>query len=201
MRRWGAWVRCCCLVVLAVASALCVSGPALYWRYRNTSSKAPSSLTLSRSLSLRPFFGSGSGSGPFFGSTSRSTCAPCSTCDCPPPLSLHAVAPVLANLSITDCGKDDPDLHKELGKHHAQLLTEELKLHEAVAEEQRRHANATLADARRLASQYQHEVDKCNMATEACEEARERSAAALAKERKITALWERRAHQLGWHDA
>ncbi|KAJ4817917.1 hypothetical protein LUZ62_030483 [Rhynchospora pubera] len=196
MRRWGAWVRCCCLVVLAVASALCVSGPALYWRYRNssTNSKAHPS-----SLSFRPFFGSG----PFFGSPSRSasTCAPCTTCDCPPPLSLHAVAPVLANLSITDCGKDDPDLHKELGKQHAELLTEELKLYEAVAEEQRRHANATLADARRLASQYQHEVDKCNMATEACEEARERSAAALAKERKITALWERRARQLGWHDA
>ncbi|KAJ4794074.1 hypothetical protein LUZ62_045320 [Rhynchospora pubera] len=196
MRRWGAWVRCCCLVVLAVASALCVSGPALYWRYRNSSSNSKAHPS---SLSLRPFFGSG----PFFGSPSRSasTCAPCTTCDCPPPLSLHAVAPVLANLSITDCGKDDPDLHKELGKQHAELLTEELKLHEAVAEEQRHHANATLADARRLASQYQHEVDKCNMATEACEESRERSAAALAKERKITALWERRARQLGWHDA
>jgi Protein of unknown function (DUF1068) len=102
---------------------------------------------------------------------------------------------------VADCGKDDPELHKELGKQPTELLTEELKLHEVVAEEQSRHANASLADARRVASQYQHEVEKCNMATEACEEARERSQVALAKERKITALWERRARQLGWQDA
>ncbi|XP_078165626.1 ubiquitin-associated protein (DUF1068) [Carex rostrata] len=199
MRRSGACVRCFCLVVLAVASALCVSGPALYWRYNKSFSSSSSSLSLSRSFV--PFFGSGSIS-PLPGLRWRSTssCAPC-TCDCPPPLSLQTVAPALANVSITDCGESDPELHKELGKQPAELLTEELKLHEAVIEEQSRHANASLADARRLASQYQHEVEKCNMATEACEEARERSQGSLAKERKITALWEKRARQLGWQDA
>lgn len=79
MRRSGALVRCCCLVVLAVASALCVSGPALYWRYK-------------KSFAASSLFGSGSGSGsisPFLGFRwrSASSCAPCS-CDCPPPLSL-----------------------------------------------------------------------------------------------------------------
>ncbi|KAJ0984857.1 hypothetical protein J5N97_003213 [Dioscorea zingiberensis] len=165
-RRSGACVRCC-LVLFAVASALCVSAPALYWRFNKAVA------------------------------ASRSSCPPC-VCDCPPPLSLHNIAPGLVNLSVTDCGKNDPELNQEMEKQFVDLLTEELKLQEAVAEEHSHHMNATLVEAKRLASQYQKEAEKCNVATETCEEARERSEASLTKEKKITALWERRARQLGW---
>ncbi|KVH93707.1 Protein of unknown function DUF1068 [Cynara cardunculus var. scolymus] len=72
-RRSGSCLRCC-LVIFAVISALCVSGPALYWR-------------LKKGFNLK-------------GGSSIS-CTPC-ICDCPPPLSLLKLAPGLANLSITD---------------------------------------------------------------------------------------------------
>jgi hypothetical protein len=104
----------------------------------------------------------------------------------------------LANLSITGCGSDDPELKEEMEKPFVDLLTEELKLQEAVADEHSRHMNVTLAEAKRVASQYQKEAEKCNAATEICESARERAQALLLKERKITFLWERRARQLGW---
>lgn len=78
------------------------------------------------------------------------------------------------------------------------LLTEELKLQGTVAEEHSRHMNITLAEAKRVASQYQKEAEKCNAATETCEQARERAEALLIKERKETSVWEQRAHQMGW---
>ncbi|XP_050213262.1 uncharacterized protein LOC126664761 [Mercurialis annua] len=158
----------CCLVIFAVASALGVCGPALYSRFN-------------KSLSF----------------SSQSSCPPC-ICDCPPPLSLLNIAPGLANLSVTDCGNDDPDLKREMEKQFVDLLTEELKLQEAVAGEHTHHMNITFAEAKRVASQYQREAEKCNAATEICEEARERTEALRIKERKITSLWERRARQLGW---
>ena len=83
-------------------------------------------------------------------------------------------------------------------KQFVDLLTEELKLQEAVADEHTRHMNVTLLEAKRVASQYQKEAEKCNAATEICESARERAEALLIKERKITALWEKRARQSGW---
>lgn len=156
-------------MVFAVASALCVSGPALYWRFK-------------KNMKL------GNGS---------PICSPC-TCDCPPPLSLLKLAPGLVNISVTDCGKNDPDLNKEMEKQFVDLLTEELKLQEVVAEEHIRHMNITFGEARRAASQYQREAEKCNAATEICEAARERAEALLAKEMKVTSLWERRARQMGW---
>ncbi|XP_077238062.1 uncharacterized protein LOC143879516 isoform X2 [Tasmannia lanceolata] len=156
----GFFVRCC-LVILAVGSALYVSGPALSWRFKK---------------------------GIRLGGNAQA-CGPC-VCDCPPPLSLLNIAP--------DCGKHDPDLNKEMGKQFVDLLTEELKLLESVAEEHTHHMNLTFLEARRLASQYQKEAEKCNTATETCEDARERSEAALTKEKKLTALWERQARQFGW---
>ncbi|KAF5445743.1 hypothetical protein F2P56_034772 [Juglans regia] len=158
-----------CLVVFAIVSALGVCGPALYWRFK-------------KSLRL--------------GSTAAS-CPPC-ICDCPPPLSLLKIAPGLANLSIADCGSNDPDLKREMEKQFVDLLTEELKLQESVAQEHARHMNITFAEAKRVASQYQKEAEKCNAATETCEDSRERAEALLIKERKFTSLWERRARQMGW---
>lgn len=99
---------------------------------------------------------------------------------------------------ITDCGKHDSDLKKEMEKQFVDLLTEELQLQKTVAEEHTHHMNLTFIEARRLASQYQKEAEKCNAATETCEEARERTEASLIKEKKVTAMWEHRARQLGW---
>ncbi|KAL9258739.1 hypothetical protein AKJ16_DCAP23058 [Drosera capensis] len=159
-----------CLVSFAIISALCVSGPALYWKFKKGYHTIRSSFP---------------------------SCPPC-VCDCPPPLTLLQVAPGLANLSVTDCGSNDPDLKKEMEKQFVDLLSEEMKLVEVVAQEHSRHMNATFAEARRVASQYQQEAEKCNAATETCEEARERAVALLSKEKKITSLWERRARKLGW---
>ncbi|KAF3452980.1 hypothetical protein FNV43_RR03413 [Rhamnella rubrinervis] len=167
-RRSGVCLRCC-LVVFAIVSALAVCGPAIYWRLKKGISFADP----------------------------KNSCPPC-ICDCPPPLSLLKIAPGLANLSVTDCGSDDPDLKQEMEKQFVDLLTEELKLQGTVAEEHARHMNVTLAEAKRVASQYQREAEKCNAATETCEQARERAEALLIKERKATSVWERRAHQMGW---
>ncbi|BAF15146.1 uncharacterized protein [Oryza sativa Japonica Group] len=187
-RRGGAAVAAACgrwcLVILAVASALGVSGPAFYWRYKKgfASSSSSSSVSASAAAVVSP------------------SCPPCS-CDCPPPLSLQSIAPGLVNFSTSGCGKNDPELSKEMEKQFVDLLNEELKLQQIVAEEHSHHMNATLVEAKRQATQYQREAEKCNAATETCEEARERSEAAISKEKKLTALWEQRARQLGWQDS
>nr|XP_043621269.1 uncharacterized protein LOC122593002 [Erigeron canadensis] len=158
----------CCLITLALISALCVSGPALY-------SKIKTGFYFKPPIS----------------------CSPC-ICDCPPPLSILKLAPGLVNLSVPDCGKDDPDVKEEMEKQFVDLLSEELKLQKTVSEEHMRHMNITFGEARRVASQYQKEAEKCNTATETCEQAREQVEALMRQERKITSLWERRARQLGW---
>ncbi|KAE8701605.1 Calmodulin-binding protein isoform 1 [Hibiscus syriacus] len=104
----------------------------------------------------------------------------------------------LSNLSVTDCGSNDPDLKQEMEKQFVDILMEELKLQEAVADEHSRHVNITFGEAKRVASQYQKEAEKCISATETCEEARERAEALLIRERKVTTSWEQRARQMGW---
>ena len=108
---------------------------------------------------------------------------------------------LILGLNNADCGKNDPELAKEMEKQFVDLLNEELKLQQVVAEEHSHHMNATLVEAKRQATQYQREADKCNAATETCEEAREQSEAAISKEKKLTALWEQRARQLGWQES
>ncbi|PIN03290.1 hypothetical protein CDL12_24195 [Handroanthus impetiginosus] len=167
-RRSGTCLRCC-LVIFAVVSALCVSGPALYFKFK-------------KGLKLKGV---------------SASCAPCN-CNCAPPQSLFQIVPGLVNLSVTDCGKDDPDLKEEMGKQFVDLLSEELRLQETISEGHSHHMNITLGEAKRLASQYQREAEKCNAATETCEGARERAEALLTKEKNLTLMWEKRARQLGW---
>lgn len=57
-----------------------------------------------------------------------------------------------------------------------------------------------LLEAKKLTSQYQKEADKCNSGMETCEEAREKAEAALAAQKKLTAMWELRARQRGWKE-
>ncbi|VAH49274.1 unnamed protein product [Triticum turgidum subsp. durum] len=116
-------------------------------------------------------------------------------------LVILAVASALMNFSISACGTNDPERTKEMEKQFVDLLNEELKLQQVVAEEHIHHMNATLVEAKRQATLYQREAEKCNAATETCEEAREKSEGAISKERKLTSLWERRARELGWQDS
>ncbi|KAE8709295.1 cellulose synthase-like protein H1-like isoform X1 [Hibiscus syriacus] len=55
-----------------------------------------------------------------------------------------------------------------------------------------------LLEAKKIASQYQKEADKCSSGMETCEEAREKAEVTLEAQRKLTAIWESRSRQKGW---
>ncbi|OAY63431.1 hypothetical protein ACMD2_13617 [Ananas comosus] len=128
-----------------------------------------------------------------------SSCPPCS-CDCSsqPLLSLPEGAGPFTSSSLPYCAKRDPEVSEEMDKNFTDLLTEELKLREEEATEAEQRADVTLLEAKKLASQYQKEADKCSSGMDTCEEARERAEAALLEQKKLTALWELRARQKGW---
>ena len=100
---------------------------------------------------------------------------------------------------VVDCMRQDPEESGEVGKRFTDLLAEEVKQKEAEAEEKQRSVDTKLLEAKKLASQYQKEADKCNSGMETCEQARERAEAALENQMKETALWELRARQRGWN--
>ncbi|OIW14005.1 hypothetical protein TanjilG_09356 [Lupinus angustifolius] len=131
-------------------------------------------------------------------SISSNSCPPCH-CDCSfqPLLSLPEG---LANDSILDCMRQEQGVSKEVEKNFTDLLAEEVRQKEAEAEEKQRIADIKLLEAKKLASQYQKEADKCNSGMETCEEARERAEAALEYQMKETAIWELRARQRGWKE-
>ncbi|KAK6134732.1 hypothetical protein DH2020_031534 [Rehmannia glutinosa] len=106
----------------------------------------------------------------------------------------------LNNASFADCAKHDPDVSDDTQKNFAELLSEELKLREAEALENQQRADMALLEAKKMTSQYQKEADKCNSGMETCEEAREKSEAALLAQKQLTALWESRARQRGWRE-
>jgi len=85
-------------------------------------------------------------------------------------------------------------------KNYADLLAEELKLQETVTVENQQRADMALLEAKKLASQYQKEAEKCTSGMETCEEARERAQTTLLAEKKLSSLWEQRARQLGWKE-
>ncbi|WOL13996.1 hypothetical protein Cni_G22776 [Canna indica] len=126
-----------------------------------------------------------------------SACPPCAACDCSaqPLLSLPQE---LVNVSFTDCAKRDPEVSEDMDKNFVDLLSEELKLKEEEATEAQHHSDVRLLEAKKLASQYQKEADKCSSGMDTCEEARERAEAALVEQKKLTAIWELRARHRGW---
>ncbi|KAI3941455.1 hypothetical protein MKW98_022462 [Papaver atlanticum] len=131
-------------------------------------------------------------------SVSSSPCPPC-VCDCSAQ-PLISMPEGLSNNSFADCVKHDMDVSEDMEKNFAELLSEELKLREAEALESQRKADMALLEAKKSASQYQKEADKCNSGMETCEEAREKSEAALAAQKKLTAMWKLRALQRGWKE-
>ena len=100
----------------------------------------------------------------------------------------------------SDCAKPDPEVSGDTEKNFAELLTEELKLQESQAVENQQRADMALLEAKKIASQYQKEADKCNSGMETCEEAREKAELTLVTQKKLTALWELRARQKGWKE-
>jgi hypothetical protein len=87
---------------------------------------------------------------------------------------------------------------EETEKSFTELLVEELKQREEEATQAQQEADVKLLEAKKLASQYQKEADKCSSGMDTCEETRENSAEALVQQKKLTSLWERRARELGW---
>ena len=109
----------------------------------------------------------------------------------------------LVNCAVfPDC---DDEQHQQLQQEEVDqksidLLREELKLHETVALQTQHQSDSALLDAKKLISQYQKEAEKCSSGMETCEVAREKSEAALSAQKKISAMWERRAREQGWRD-
>ncbi|BAT90323.1 hypothetical protein LR48_Vigan08g129400 [Vigna angularis] len=160
------------LVVVALCIAGYIVGPPLYWHFVEGLAAVSHS--------------------------SPSACAPC-VCDCSSQPIL-SIPQGLSNTSFGDCAKSDPEVSGDTEKNFAELLTEELKLRENQAMENQQHADMALLEAKKFASQYQKEADKCNSGMETCEEAREKSELALVEQKKLTALWELRARQKGWKE-
>ncbi|RZC86872.1 hypothetical protein C5167_030221 [Papaver somniferum] len=99
-----------------------------------------------------------------------------------------------------DCVKHEPNVNKDMERNFTQLLTEELRLLEIEALENEQRSDMALQEAKKKASQYQKEADKCNSGMGTCEEAREKAEADLAAQKRMTEMWELRARQRGWQE-
>ncbi|XP_058095112.1 uncharacterized protein LOC131240709 isoform X2 [Magnolia sinica] len=119
-----------------------------------------------------------------------SSCPPC-VCDC-------SSQPLLS--MPEDCGKRDAEVNDDMERNFTDLLSEELKLREAESLENQRRADMQLLEAKKMASQYQKEADKCNSGMETCEEAREKAESALQAQKRLSEMWEMRARQRGWKE-
>ncbi|KAF2546131.1 hypothetical protein F2Q70_00019419 [Brassica cretica] len=124
--------------------------------------------------------------------SSDSSCPPCA-CDC-------SSLPLLTIPEGKIEAEHDPEVNGDTEKNYAELLTEELKLHEADSLEKHKRADMGLLEAKKVTSSYQKDADKCNSGMETCEEAREKAELALAEQKKLTSKWEERARQKGWRD-
>ncbi|CAF2125366.1 unnamed protein product [Brassica napus] len=133
----------------------------------------------------------------------HSSCPPC-VCDCSsqPLLSIpdgnhHLICWFLFHCK--DCMRREEG-SEESESSFTEMVAEELKLREAQAQEDEWRADRLLLDAKKAASQYQKEADKCSMGMETCELAREKSEATLDEQRRLSYMWELRARQNGWKE-
>ncbi|GAV63216.1 DUF1068 domain-containing protein [Cephalotus follicularis] len=133
-------------------------------------------------------------------SVAKASCPSC-FCDCSSEISFPIIPLGIINSTYSDCGKTNPDLNEEMEKDIVALLSEELTLQKAVVNETLQHAKASIRDARKSSSHYQKEAEKCNVGMDTCEEAREKAERDIVEERKLAALWEKRARELGWRDS
>lgn len=63
----------------------------------------------------------------------------------------------------TDCLRNDPEMQEERRKSQVELLKEELKLQKEVNGDAQQRAELAYLDAKKIASQYQKEAEKCNL--------------------------------------
>ncbi|EPS68037.1 hypothetical protein M569_06737, partial [Genlisea aurea] len=135
------------------------------------------------------------------GLASTSSAASCPVCDCDcDSLSLMSIPEGLINASLIDCAKHESGVNQETQKNFAELLSDELRVREEEARANEQRGDTAILDAKKMTSQYQKEADKCNSGMETCEEAREKSEAALLAQKQLTAMWEQRARRRGWKD-
>ncbi|XP_058216457.1 uncharacterized protein LOC131327358 [Rhododendron vialii] len=118
--------------------------------------------------------------------------ASCPSCDCDCYSDIGSIP--------LDCGKNGPETNEEMRKDAISLLAEELSLQKDVADNNLQRTKALITGAKKTSSHYQKEAEKCNAGMETCEEAREKAEAGLIEECKLSALWEKRAHEHGWKD-
>ncbi|XBH95058.1 hypothetical protein VPH35_085693 [Triticum aestivum] len=97
-----------------------------------------------------------------------------------------------------DCAEQFKEVKISASGEETELLIDELKQRGEEATEAQQQADVKLLEAKKLASRYQKEADKCSSDMDTCEEAREKSAESLLGQRKLTALWEERARELRW---
>ncbi|CAN1222606.1 hypothetical protein LINGRAPRIM_LOCUS620 [Linum grandiflorum] len=129
----------------------------------------------------------------FITASSSSDCPPC-FCDCSSQPLLALSDGLSINTSFAECMKRDPEVSQEM----EELLSEEVKLKEAEAARNQQRADVALLEAKKMASQYQKEADKCSAGMDTCEVAREKADEALLSQRRISSIWELRARQRGW---
>ncbi|CAM6097916.1 unnamed protein product [Calypogeia fissa] len=132
------------------------------------------------------------------GSGVAGSCPPCN--ECPEDVQTKAALADLHNMTLPACPKGDADMEDELQKTRYQKLQEEMKVQKQVAEEEKGKSDAALLEAKKTASQFQKEFEKCNSGMETSEGAREKAEELLVAEKKKAALWEARAKELGWKD-
>ncbi|KAJ6334216.1 hypothetical protein OIU78_011178 [Salix suchowensis] len=92
---------------------------------------------------------------------------------------------ILPGIYYADCAKHDPEVSEDAEKNFAELLKEELQLRETDALENQRRADIALLEAKKIASQYQKEADKCNSGMETCEGAREKAEGHTSRTKEI----------------
>lgn len=138
------------------------------------------------------------GSGLFSKGSSNAASCSCD-CDCSQELELIWTVEFINN-SYPDCGKNNPEMGEEMQKNAVDLISDEIELQRRVANEILEQTRTLVTTARSTSSQYQIEAQKCSAHTQTCEEGRERAEAGLVEERKLTALWEQRALELGWRE-
>ncbi|XP_010422264.1 PREDICTED: uncharacterized protein LOC104707589 [Camelina sativa] len=126
------------------------------------------------------------------------SCPPCD-CDCSSQ-PLLSIPDGLSNHSFLDCMRHGEG-SEENESSFIEMVAEELKLREAQAQEDEWRADRLLLDAKKAASQYQKEADKCSMGMETCELAREKAEATIDGQRRLSYMWELRARQRGWKEA
>ncbi|KAK7303338.1 hypothetical protein RJT34_14241 [Clitoria ternatea] len=183
--------------ILGIFLTLYIAGRPLYWHLNetlnSTSSSFPSCPSCHCDCSLQPFLTLPEGT-PY---TFSSAFFPHKICE----LTINSILVIFSVYICADCMRLDPGVSEEVGKSFTDLLAKKVKQKEGEAEGKQRAADTILLEAKKMASQYQKEADKCNSGMDTCEEARERAEISLGNQIELTALWELRARQSGWKGA